>query len=117
MPIPYNWTCSSCKAPNVAGTDLCGVCGGNAIVSANEINGHSEIPSTEGGLEQRSTPLPPPQRFIVNSSALFVIAGVVLERLTFPPMTAWYIAIAMLVAGGLSMYLMLVLNKKRSNDT
>lgn len=109
MAITYDWTCTACGAANAAGVDVCTKCGSNAITSAEEIEQRAKGPPAES---PKYPPLPQTQKFLAACCLFAVLAGAILERFTFPPMTVWYISIALMVAGGLPLWVILARNRR-----
>jgi hypothetical protein len=109
MAIAYNWTCTACGVANVAGVDVCAKCGSNAITSAEEIDQRAK---GKPAALPKYPPLPQPQKFLAACCLFAVIVGAILERFTFPPMTVWYASIALMVAGGVPLWVIFTRNKR-----
>ena len=88
MAINYTWTCTACGAANSAGTDSCEKCHSNAITSGIEL-----------GMQSTSLPLSNAKRFLIGFSLSAILVGILLERVSVPPMFIWYLGIGLAVLG------------------
>ena len=127
MAIPYIWRCSACDASNPAGSDKCAACGINAITTGREIRLRAKVPQGPTVVSEEpaeietsppSAPLPEPKKTIAMVCGGIALAGLILERFTFPTMAAWYIAIGMIAVGGISVWVIVAAHKgAQKHDT
>ncbi len=113
MAISYNWTCTACSATNAAGTDHCGKCGADAVISASEIEARANGHLGATVVSSTSPPLGKAKRFILYCCIVAMVVGVLLERVSIPPMFIWYLGWGLMAVGGLPLCVMVAVQKRQ----
>jgi hypothetical protein len=110
----YRWICTDCHAANAEQTTHCAACGCPAVVSAVDLEHRRgdagvPVPATQ------KVRIAPGREWLALVSFPAVFIGVLLERFTIHPMTAWWVGIALLIAGGLGMWASLASTDERAD--
>jgi hypothetical protein len=117
MNTPYDWVCSACGTANLAGSEPCQKCGCPAVTSAADIERRISGPVAAPIEAKESLRLTGPKNVIASVLLVVVLAGVVLERVTVPTMSLWWVALAMMIGGALPLFAMLKSEKARRQQT
>ena len=83
-------------------------------VSAQEIEQRAKNPDALNRAMPKHPPLTGFHKHLAGVCFAVVIAGVALERFTYPPMVTWYFAITLIVGGGIPLWILLARNKAKS---